>query len=147
MTQEVQFPIRLSDAFFTSLQIRRMPNIPEPMEIAITLGVRVHSEQFPDSLQIDLKVETAPDQPLLLSLELVALFELIEGHTRPDRSIIPEFMNQRALYMLWPYIAQIIKQVTALMGMNPVSLRTPEVFHFALPEEVVEATPSEETSG
>ena len=138
MTQETRFPLRLDNAFFTSLQFRRIPELPDPLQLGIITQVRLHSEHFPDKLQIDLKVETPDDQPLTLSVELVGLFSAIEGEPKPDPGILSDFVNERALYMLWPYIVQIVRQVTGQMGTNPVNILTPHTFDFKSTEQVSE---------
>ena len=139
MTPETRFPLRLERAFFTSLQFRRIPEMPDPLQLSILTQVRVHSEHFPDKLQIDLKIETAEDQPLVFLVELVGLFSAVEGKPEPDPSIIPGFVNKRALHMLWPYAVQMIRQVTGQMGTDPIEISTPYTFDFA-PAETVKAS-------
>jgi preprotein translocase subunit SecB len=143
MAQEARFPIRLTDAFFSSLQFRRVPEMPDPLQVNFNVHVRVHGEQFPDNLQINLQVETLDDQPLMLSLELVGLFRVVGDRPGLDRSVLPDFVNERAIHMLWPYVVQMIRQVTAQMGIKPVNFPTPYKFEFALPEQATESTQQE----
>ena len=138
MTQETRFPWRLDNAFFTSLRFRRVPELPDPLQVGITTQARLHSEHFPDKLQIDLKIETPDDQPLMLSVELVGLFSAVEGEPKPDPSILADFVNEKALYVLWPYIVHMVRQITGQMGTNPVNISTPHSFGFKPAEQAPE---------
>jgi preprotein translocase subunit SecB len=131
MTQEIQFPLRLQHAFFTSLEFRRVPEVPASLQVNVSVEVKVHSEKFPDLLQIDLRVKTQDEQPLMFSVELVGIFSLVEEQPRPDHNTLSDFVNQRALHMLWPYAAQIIRQITSQMGVNPLNIPTPYIFDYA----------------
>ncbi len=86
-------------------------------------------------MQLVLKVQTVEDQPLSFLLELIGLFDHVEELPAPDRSIIPDFINERALYMLWPYMAQVITNITGQMGTIPINVPTPYKFSFESQEE------------
>lgn len=128
MTREIRYPLRLKNAFFTSLQLSRVPELPESLELNLDIQVAVNDKQFPDLLQIRLKLETPGEQPLMLSAELVGFFSRVEELPKPDRSIISDFVNEQGLHMLWPYMAQMLRLVTGQMGMNPINIRTPYMF-------------------
>ena len=144
MTPETRFPFRLDSAFFTSLQFRRVPELPDPLQLGIVTQVRLHSEHFPDKLQIDLKIGTPDDQPLMLSVELVGLFSAVEGEPKPDHDVLYDFVNEKALHMLWPYVAQIVRQITGQMGTDPVNIPTPHAFDFKPVEQVSELDEEED---
>lgn len=144
MTQNVKFPLRLTHSFFKSLNFSRASELPEPLKVEIMAEIKVRHRNFPDQLQIDLKLETAEGQPLMFCIELVGLFNLVEDQPRPSREILPDFVNQRALHMLWPYVAQMIRIVTGQMGMNPVTIPIPHYFEFSPADELVEAQESAE---
>ncbi len=135
MTQEIRFPFRLHNAIFTSLEFRRQPEMPEPLQLQLSTEIRIHDDKFPDRLQIDLRLKTPGEQPLKLFVELVSLFDLVEDQPKPDRSIIPDFINQQALYMVWPYMTQMVKYMTGQMGTSSVNVPTPLIFSFKPPEE------------
>ncbi len=143
MAQEARFPIQLNNAFFITLEFHRTPELPDAIEIQFSVEARVHGKDFPDKLQIHLKVEAVENQPLTLFMELVGLFELVDGAPRPDHSALPDFVNERALYMLWPHVVQMVRQVTAQMGMNPVHFPTPYNFDFRLSNEIIESEQGE----
>jgi preprotein translocase subunit SecB len=124
----------LTEAFFTSVEFRRTPEVPDPLNVRFNVRVRVHDEKLPEALQIDLKLETPEEQPLMMALEIVGLFEGRDGQPEPDRGELSRFVNERALFMLWPYAAQMTRLTTAQMGMDPVKLPNPLEFHFS-PEE------------
>jgi len=131
---EPQLPkFRLHEAFFTSLEFSRMPEIPEPLHLRFSVELKVHSEGLPDALQIDLKLETLEDQPLTMILELVGLFRGSGDQTQLEDDQVSRFINERALFILWPYIVQMTRFVTAQMGISPVNIEVPLQFNF-LPE-------------
>lgn len=133
MPQKLRFPFRLSHAFFTSLKFFRNPEVPNELQLQLSTAVRVLEGNFPERLEIHLKLETLGEPPLMFSIELVGLFDLIEGEPEPERSIIPNFVNERALYMLWPYLSQIVRNITGQMGTNPLDLPAP--FSFEIPRK------------
>lgn len=130
MTQETRFPFRLEHAFFRTLEFHREPSVPPQLNVDFSVQIKVHSEQFPDRLEIDLKVETQEEQPLTFCLELIGIFTLVEGEPKPDREILPKFVNERALHVLWPYLTQVISQATVQMGINPLKIPIPYFFAF-----------------
>lgn len=121
----------LTDAFFTSLEFRRVPEMPQPLNLNFNVQLKVHGERLPEILQIDLKLATFEDQPLTMILELVGLFKSPEDQPQPGSDELSRFINERALVALWPYIVQMSKLVTSQMGIAPVKIRTPHTFQFA----------------
>jgi len=129
MTQDAEFPFELDDAFFTTLRFNRLPELPPTLNLEFSVEVKIHEEQFPDRLQIDVRLVTPGEQPLTLLLELVAVFTPVEGRSVPSPERLSDLVNKRALHMLWPYMVQMVRQMTAQMGMPPVNLGTPYAFH------------------
>ena len=131
MTQQnqIRFPIRLEHAFFKTLQFSRDNKIPDDLHVNIEAGIKVHHKNFPDRLQIDLRMETVDTPPVRFCVELVGMFSLIEDYPKPERDILADFVNQRALYLLLPYINQIVHIVMGQMGVKP--LKVPIPYHFA----------------
>lgn len=129
MTQQIRFPFELREAFFVSLQFDRKPQVPDPLTFGVSAAVKVVADGFPE-LRVHLRIETlqAEDSPLTFHAEVIGLFGLLQGQPVPDRSIIPEFVNERALFLLWPYVSQTVRQITAQMGISPVRLPTPIIF-------------------
>ena len=151
MTHKMRYPFRLDNAFFKALEFHRIPKLPEPLQFEITSEIRIHSGRFPEALQVDLKVSTAPEKPLTFCVELVGIFELVENQPAPDADMIECFVNERALHMLWPTAEQMIRLITSQMGMNPLKIPRPYEFTVALEEQTVaeprDATGSESASG
>lgn len=140
-TIESSLPVfQLAEAFFTTLEFRRTPEVPDSLNVRFNVQLKVHSERLPERLQVDLKLETMDDQPLMMVLEIVGLFEGAGDQTELNDDEISRFVNERALFMLWPYVVQMTRLTTAQMGMDPVKLPTPHEFLF-LPERVA-STPS-----
>ena len=130
-----KFPFRLTHAFFKTVEFDRAPSLPDPLQVDFSTQIRVHEDRLPDVLQIDLKIETESDQLLTFNIEMIGVFNLLEGQPRPDRPMVNQFVNERALYMLWPYSEQLVRVITSQMGMNPLNLRTPYEYSFELPGE------------
>jgi hypothetical protein len=138
---ELRFPFRLADAFFITLELHRKSEVPSSLEQRFSVEARVDADQFPDSLQVGLRVASIDeDPPFKACIEIVGLFDHIPEQPLPDQNIINDFVNERALYILWSYIEQTIRQTSALMGMPPVKIKNP--YHFA-----VESPESTEPSG
>lgn len=123
----------LTEAFFTTLEFRRTPEVPDALNVRFNVQVRVHGEKLPENLQVDLRLQTLENQPVHMVLELIGLFR-----GNPETSLEPaeltRFINERALFLLWSYIVQFTKAATAQMGMAPVRLKTPLDFQL-YPEE------------
>src|SRR5574341_2005610 len=128
MPSESRFPYRLQSAFFITLHFERKPEVPVPLQLTFGIYLKVVDEKFPDNLQINLKVETTGDDPpVKLVVETVGLFALIENLPKPNKDIITPFLNERALFILWPYLSQIVRQMTALMGIQAIDILMPNI--------------------
>lgn len=139
MPNNVRFPFKLQAAFFITVNCRRSSTVPEPLTTNFKTLVKSEESNFPN-LQIFLKLETEGEQPVTFEIELVGIFAHIEDQPVPDRSIIREFISEQAIYMLWPYMVQMVAQITAQMGTNPVRLPTPHYYDLR-----PEPPPAEET--
>ena len=131
MMPNLVFPFRLREAFFIELRFNRAPEVPQQLQLNFSTAIKVVKEKFPDNLQVNVKLSTkdVPPQPIDISVELVGLFDLVENQGTPEPEILDKFLNERALFILWPYISQCIKQITVQMGMGPINLPIP--FYFA----------------
>lgn len=128
--EKVRFPFRLINAFFIALEARRPPEIQGTSELTFSIQIKVVDERFPERLQVNLKVETAANQKLTLKAELVGLFDLVEGQPAPDHGLISDFINERALFQMWPYITRKIRDLSLEMAVDPVNLPIPYSFGF-----------------
>jgi preprotein translocase subunit SecB len=146
MAQEIDFPFQLNNAFFVNLQLSRLPVIPDQLTMKFAVDLKVQDQKFPNELEVYVRLRTLEEQPLTFNIELVGQFSLIEGTPAPSPDIISDFINKQALFMLWPYLVQVIKQVTAQMGTNPVNIATPHSFHIELAKQVTESVETEEDS-
>lgn len=135
MLQETHFPFRLKQAFFKTLEFHREPEMPEQLNVNFSVQVKTHDEGLPDRLEIHLKIETPEGQPLTFCVELIGIFGPIEDMPEPSHDILAEFVNERALHMLWPYLYQITHQVTGQMLANPLKIPTPHMFDLAISQE------------
>lgn len=127
MSDHVRFPFHLQAAFFTTVNCRRSPQIQDPVSSDFKTLVKVEDGNFPN-FEIFLKLQTEGEQPVSFEMELVGIFVHVQDQPIPDRSMILEFMNEQALHMLWPYMVQMMAQITAQMGMNPIRIPTPHYY-------------------
>ena len=137
MKASVKYPFSLTNSFFTSIHLGRGPEVPKSLNLNLNAQTRIREEESTSRIQVDLRVFTVGEQPVEVSIELVALFDCPEDITKPEHGVVLEFVEQRALYMMWPMIAQMIRQVTGSMGMNPLNMQVPVEFELQL-EEVEE---------
>jgi len=131
MTDEIEYPFQLNNVFFISMEFERAPEMPDLLELQFSFHLKVLDDRYPERLQIHLLMATHPGQPMKIRAELVGLFDLVEGQSPPARDRIPEFDHERALFVMWPYMAQMIRQTTGEMGTTPVNLRMPYMFSFS----------------
>ncbi len=134
MTQKCRFPFRLNNSFFVEIRFQRREFIKqEESPLTFNVQFKVISDDFPDELQISLKLETPDEYPVDICLEQIGLFGLVDECDTPNKDIIPDFINERALFTLWPQFTQTIKQMTAMMGMAPIEIGTP--YYYAVNTE------------
>jgi hypothetical protein len=135
-----QYPFRLVNALLTEISCQRAPEAPVPVPLNFNVLVKVVDVEFP-KLEVHLRLQAVDDnQPLKILAEVVGLFDLVEGQPVPGREIVIDFLNDRALFLLWPYLSLPIQQITAQMGTAPVTLAAP--YHFELTPEALSAQPS-----
>lgn len=139
MTATARYPFVLTNAFFVTLSFERSNTLPGEIELPTEGQITVTDQQFP-RLQVNFRIKTRDDSSVRFALELVGLFDYQGNQPERDRGLIKEFVQEKGLHMLWVYIGQMIRIITAQMGMNPIDLRTPLHFEFPSQEEV--PTPS-----
>lgn len=129
MADQMQYPFQLIDVFFISFHCQRQPIIADPISIAVKISLKVVYDNFPE-LEVFLKVENyeTQTQSITFDAEVVGKFAPAPDQPKPDKNIIPDFIDDRALFILWPVISQQFKQMTGLMGMNPIKLLMPARF-------------------
>jgi len=124
MTQNQQNPFTLVNAFFITLHFERGSTLPDALEMPLEIQIKVVDKDFP-RFQINLRNKTQDQSPLKLDLELVGLFEYIGDNPEQGRGLINDFIREKGLNMLWPYVSQMTRMITSQMGMNPLNIRTP----------------------
>ena len=134
-TMNQKFPFILNNAFFVTVEFCRTSQMENEFQFEAKVDLKVVTEQLPQRLQLNLKFESEDALPVRFKLELVALFDLVEGYPEADRNTIVDFINERALFSMWPYISQMSRLMTSQMGMNPVNWRMPQNFEFEAPSK------------
>lgn len=135
MKTPTKYPFQLSNSFFKLIQISRVGQLPDPVNLQLETQIRTREQEQPDILQVDFRISTPGNQPVSINIEMVGIFNLIKGEPEQDLEAIKEFVLDRGLFMLWSIMAQLVKQITAQMGMKPLNVVTPSEFFFHLKED------------
>lgn len=124
------FPFRLDTTFFSLLHFSRQPNISGEFQLSIISQLKVVDDEYPQKIQINLRVTTQKEQPVFFDIELIALFSHVEDQPLFPKEDFQDFINQRALFMLWPYIVSEVHESTAKLGTPPITLVTPHQYNY-----------------
>jgi hypothetical protein len=124
MSDNPSFPYVLDNVILVAVQCKRGPQVPENLQTAYTVELGVAAVE-PAQLQVSLKCETVADAPVAFAMEFVGSFRLIERATRPRDELIVGIAVESAFPLLWQHVAQVILELTARMGMNPIRLPMP----------------------
>jgi preprotein translocase subunit SecB len=124
MNQKPQFPFSLINAFFITLRFERIPEIHDTINIPIEIQIKIIDKDFP-RLQVNLRYKTPDDSPLKFDIELVGLFDYVGEDPERDHKIVNDFVREKGLHMLWPYVLQMARLITGQMGMSPIETKTP----------------------
>lgn len=103
--------------------------MPEIINLPIEVQVKVtDSDEFPDRMQINLRISTPGETPLTLKAEFVGIFIYLTEQARTNQAMKYQFLKERGLHQLWSYVVQIVKIMTSQMGMNGLNIATPIEF-------------------
>lgn len=120
------FPFTFNDAVFSELNFFRGPDVSELSKVDAHVQVKVVTENLPERLQVHIRLESEESEDVRFVLEVVGLFDLKEDVVEPDQETVYAFINERAIYILWPYITQMSRILTPQMGMNPMNWNIPQ---------------------
>lgn len=129
--QKIKYPFRLVEAFIIDFHLHRLPQIPDSINIDFSASIRVHAQDYPARFQVDLRLQSETDTPLEVVAEIIGLFEQFDTSLDADEDTLRNFVEDRAVFLLWPYLAQMIRMVTGQMGMNPLRIMTPAVINIS----------------
>ncbi len=124
------FPFRLEAAFFSLLHFSRQPTLPDNSQLSISTQLKVVDDEYPQKIQINLRVTTQKEQPIFFDIELIALFSHVKDQPLFSKENLQDFINQQALFMLWPYIVSEVHESTAKLGASPITLKTPHLYNY-----------------
>jgi hypothetical protein len=127
MSDEQKYPFELKVNFFASVSFKRANEVPQPIEMPVSTEINIAEPGFP-ILQVGLKVKSPDDSPLFFDVFLIGIFEYQGDKKEYDHELNVEYVFQRAAYLLWPNISQIVRVTTAQMGVNPLQVRNPITF-------------------
>jgi hypothetical protein len=127
MTGEQKYPFELKTNFFVSASFRRAKEVPQTIKMPISTEINIAEPGFP-TLQIGIRVMSPDDFPLFFDVHLIGLFEYQGEKKEYSHELNIEYAFERGIYLLWPNISQIIRVMTAQMGVNPLQVRTPVTF-------------------
>jgi hypothetical protein len=132
MTDHINQLFSLSEAFFIDINIHRKSVLRQGIPINFTAGLKVNDSQLPDHFQVNLKMETIDTSDIKVSMELVGLFKYNGDNLDEDREFIQDYLNNRGLFILFPFMTQMVKINTSMMGMAPINLPLPNTFDLKL---------------
>ena len=124
MSDNPNFPYVLDNVILVSVDCKRAQQVPENLQTVFSVQFGV-AEVEPSQLQVSVKCTTAADAPVSFTVELIGSFRLVEGATRIQSELIFGLAVDRAFPLLWQHVAQIVLELTARMGMNPIRLPMP----------------------
>lgn len=130
---EKTFPYRMVNVFFVSLNIKREMKMPDELEFPITIQSKLIEPEFP-RLQINLRVFTPEDSPLVFDMELIGLFDYIGNEPEYDHDMNEKFLIERGFYLVYPYSGQLLRIITGQMGINPIDTPLPINVNFLADE-------------
>jgi hypothetical protein len=136
MTQELKYPYQFLNAFVISISFNRARKLSSKIELPTNVKVQYTEPGFP-RVQVAMKVDVPKDAPVSFSLEVIGLFDYIGTKKEYDKELNREFVQERAFHMLWVYSNQMIKLVSAQMGMNPLEIRSPAEFKLSEPTQPI----------
>jgi len=131
----MDYPFQFTDAFFIKINfVRKSAKLPSGTS-EVNAQLKVIEDRYPEQLQINLRTISSKKSLLQLEMELVGLFKYVGSNPEEDKNLINQFVSEKAITMLWPFIIQFSKILTGVMGIQPVTLPFPIDFKFQ-PESV-----------
>ena len=119
----------LVDTFFKCIEISRLSEVPDPLEMEFDITGKVMSEYLPNRLEVHLGVTSrAVDEandPVHVDVELVGIFELVDKSQEVDDEMAKDYLTQIGFFLLLPYIEQLVRVNSSLMGMRPLKISIP----------------------
>ena len=123
-------PYQLNKVIFGKVHLERQPEMANNTEFGIHVELKTIDEKLPKNLEIHLQVNSIEDQPLLIDLLLIGQFGLTQEDSAPSEQEISNFVSNYAIHFLWVYMNQMVKSLTAQMGINTIALKHPSNFKF-----------------
>jgi hypothetical protein len=135
MSDNTALPFELRDVFFVNIHTQRAGKVTDPITLNIAIGVRFDVAHLP-KLEVGMHIATPPEEKtVVIQLDLVSIYEALDGATNMDESVVVDFINQKALPMLWPYGDLLVRQLSASMGIPAIKVHLP--FVFDIPREAI----------
>jgi len=114
MNGKNKYPFYLENVILRKIDFFRGPEIinpPDNFELIFRVDVKVSKADFPKKIQINMRLVSKDDPNIKITMEIVGIFRLIKDTPEPDEDVIPAFVNERAMFILWPYIVQQKKHI------------------------------------
>jgi preprotein translocase subunit SecB len=123
------YPFSLINAFFDCLEFQREDKVPPGTQTTFVAEIKVGLDNYPTQFQVNLRLKSQEENhPIKVNMELIGLFRYSGNDPSADKDRIIEFLNNRGLFMLWPYLHLMIKSVTTQMGIEGLNLTPPAEF-------------------
>lgn len=121
------YPFSFINAFFIDIQLSRVPDpLPEKYELQAEVDIKINLlEDGGKKMQVNLRFRSAPDSMLTISIEIVGFFACETDDAYTNRALQAEYLENRGLFMMWPFLHQYIRATTSQMGIPPISISFP----------------------
>jgi len=136
----MDYPFECKDVFLINIEVSREPEIPPDTKLQIEAQIKIALDQFPDQLQVNIRLGSSPDSVLKVQMELVGLFKYTGTDPESDKKIIGEFLNNSGIPILWPTFLPVLRSIAATMGVHGLNIPilTSFKFNFAEYEKSIE---------
>ena len=127
------YPITFDNAVIAKLSFERDPVLDKPIQIHYEVNAQIaqHDEIPPDIIQYNIQFKTKDTDPIRILIEVSGIFKFTGEDNDLKDNLINEFLNEKAIFILWPIITQNIQIITAQMGMNPFYIPVPVAINFS----------------
>ena len=134
MNKAIKYPYEIVSVFLISFRFNRNAEITPNLQIPVKTKFKLLEPGFP-KIQVNVLIETPNDLPISFQIEAVGLFNYVGEKQDYDSARNKEFIFEKGIHTILPYISQIIKLFTSQMGMTPLNILIPSTFEELLKVE------------
>lgn len=118
---------RLLQTYFSRVSISRASEVPDPLAIPMQIDAQVAIEQNRFTVLFSTKSQAETESPVNIDVQVVGVFGAVDlNAVTLEITDVTDFLHSKGFLVLWPYVDQMIRQVTGLMGMKPIESSLPD---------------------